>query len=104
MSAKGVGDMTFIDGAMNACGCTKVLADKMTSLQKLGIRGIFQHDNDPKHTAKITQEFLMKKKVQTMTWPSMFSDLKPIEQLWGILKKKGKQHNPFSKEQLKKNL
>ena len=35
----------------NACGYTKILADKMTpSLQKLGSRGIFQHD------AKIMQK------------------------------------------------
>ena len=52
MSAKGVGEMTCLDGTMNTCGYTKILAAKMTpSLWKLGI---FQHDNDPKHTAKIT--------------------------------------------------
>ena len=63
MSAKGVGEMTFIDGTMNASGSTKILADKMTpSLQKLGRRGIFQHDNDPKHNARIVQEFLKKEK------------------------------------------
>uniref|UniRef100_A0AAY5F3R9 Uncharacterized protein n=1 Tax=Electrophorus electricus TaxID=8005 RepID=A0AAY5F3R9_ELEEL len=31
------------------------------------LRGIFQH-NDPKHTAKITQELLKKKKVKTITY------------------------------------
>ena len=37
--------------------------DKMThSLQKLGRRGIFQHDHEPKHTAEMTQDFLKKKK------------------------------------------
>ena len=42
---------------MNACGYTKILTDKMTpSLQKLGRRGIFQHDNEPKHTARIMRE------------------------------------------------
>ena len=36
--------------------------DKMTpSLQNFGRRGIFQHDDDPKHTANITQEFLLNK-------------------------------------------
>ena len=62
MSAKGVGEMTFIDGTMNACGYTQILADKMTpNLQKLGRRGIFQHDDNPEHTAKTTQEFLKQK-------------------------------------------
>uniref|UniRef100_A0A8C9UY38 Uncharacterized protein n=1 Tax=Scleropages formosus TaxID=113540 RepID=A0A8C9UY38_SCLFO len=58
-----VGEMTFIDGTMNACGYTRILADKLTpSLQDLGRRGIFQHDNYPKHTAKTTQALLNKKK------------------------------------------
>ena len=55
--------MRFIDGSMNTCGYAEILADKMTTrLQKLGRRGIFQHDNDPEYTAKIMQEFLKKKK------------------------------------------
>ena len=62
--ANGVAEMTFIDDTMNICRYTKILADKMTpSLQKFGRRGVFQHNNDPKHTAKITQEFLKKKKI-----------------------------------------
>ena len=62
MSAKGVGEMTFIDGTMNACGYIKIMANTMTlSLQKLGRRGIFQHDDNPEHTAKTTQEFLKQK-------------------------------------------
>ena len=32
-SAKGVGEMTFRDGAMNACGYTKILADMMMTFQ-----------------------------------------------------------------------
>ncbi len=48
MSAKGVGEMQFIDGTMNASLYIQTLNEKM----KLGRREIFQHDNDPKHTAK----------------------------------------------------
>src|SRR4029434_7007683 len=41
-----VGEITFNDGTMNVCGYPKILAEKMfPSLQKLGIRGIFQHEN-----------------------------------------------------------
>lgn len=41
----------------------QILNKKMTAiLKKLGRRGIFQHDNDPKHTAKIPKAFLEKKR------------------------------------------
>ena len=63
MRAKGVGEMTSIDGTMNACGYTKILADKMTpSLQELGRRGLFQQGNGPKHTAKSCKGVACKKK------------------------------------------
>ena len=69
MSTRSVGEMTFIDGLMYACGYTKILADKMTpNLQTFGRRRIFQNDNNPKHIAQITQKFLQKKKMKTMTW------------------------------------
>ena len=56
MNAKGVGKIIFIY-TIHVYGYTRILADKMTpTLQKLGRRGIFQHDNDSKHTAKIMRE------------------------------------------------
>ena len=56
------------------------------SLQRLCLRAVFQHDNDPKHPSKTTTALLKKLTVKVVDWPSMFSDLKPIEHLWGILK------------------
>lgn len=48
---------------------TKIPADKMTPIfQKPGRREIFQRDCEPKHTVKITQE-LLKKKKGGGTWP-----------------------------------
>uniref|UniRef100_A0A4W6DJN3 Tc1-like transposase DDE domain-containing protein n=1 Tax=Lates calcarifer TaxID=8187 RepID=A0A4W6DJN3_LATCA len=47
-------------GTVNASLCTQILNEKRTScLKKLGLRGIFQQDNNPKHTAK---DFLDKRK------------------------------------------
>lgn len=50
------------------------------SLKTLGTRGIFQHDNDPKHTAKITQGI----KSDTITWPRMPPDSNLIKHVWDI--------------------
>ena len=55
MSAAGVGDLYFIEENMNSNMYCEILQQSMIpSLQKLGRRAVFQHDNDSKHTPKTT--------------------------------------------------
>ncbi|XDV17607.1 hypothetical protein PO909_023441 [Leuciscus waleckii] len=58
-----------------------------------------RHDNDPKHTARMTTALLRKLKV--MEWPSMSPDLNPFEHLWGILKQKAEKSHVSNSQQLR---
>ncbi len=60
-----------------------------------------QIDDDPKHTAKATQEFLKVMKWNILQWPSHSPDLKPIEHAFHLLKTKLKAAQPTNKQQLK---
>ena len=60
-----------------------------------------QQDNDPKHTANTTKEFIRGKKWKVLDWPSQSLDLNPIEHAFYLLKRRLKGVTPQNKQQLK---
>ncbi len=69
---------------------------------RLGRSFTFQQDNDPKHTAKITKEWLHNNSVTVLEWPSQSPDLNPIEHLWRDLKMAVHQRLPSNLTELER--
>jgi transposase len=63
-----------------------------------------QHDNDPKHRARIVTNWLNQKGVEWFKWPSFSSDLNPIEHIWDKVERRMKKEKPNNETELKQGL
>ncbi len=62
---------------------------------------IFQQDLAPAHTAKGTKSWFNDHGVTVLDWPPNSPDLNPIENLWGIVKRKMRDTRPNNADDLK---
>ncbi len=63
----GTGELQLIEGIINANMYCDILKQSMNpSLRRLGRGALFQHDNDPKHTYKMTTALLKKLRVKVI--------------------------------------
>ncbi len=68
MSAASTGELQFIEGTMNANMYCDILKQSMIpSLQRLGRRAVFQHNNDHNHSSTMTTALLKKLRVKAIS-------------------------------------
>ncbi len=104
MSSAGVGPLCFLKSTVNAAIYQEILEHFMLpSADKLygDANFIFQQDLAPAHTAKGTKSWFNDHGVTVLDWPANSPDLNPIENLWGIVKRKMRDTRPNNADDLK---
>ncbi len=104
MSSAGVGPLCFLKSTVSAAIYQEILehfilpsADKLYGDADL----IFQQDLAPAHTAKGTKSWFNDHGVGVLDWSANSPDLNPIENLWGIVKRKMRDTRPNNADELK---
>ncbi|KAL0146528.1 hypothetical protein M9458_058159 [Cirrhinus mrigala] len=96
MSSAGVGPLSFIKSTVNAAVYQEILQHFMLPANKLFGNDdfIFQQDFAPAHKAKTTSTWFNSHGITVLEWPANSPDLNPIQNLWGIVKRKMREQRP----------
>jgi len=104
ISANGLGKLCVLKGTVNSEVYKSVLDKYMIPASEDLFEGefVFQQDSASCHTSKATLSWLKDNEVQLLPWPVNSPDLNPIENIWGLMKKKLKILAPKDQNELTK--
>ncbi len=97
MSSAGVGPLCFLKINITAPVYQEILSYFMLPSADQLFKDadfIFQLDLAPAHTARSTKSWLNDHGVGVLYWPANSPDLSPIENIWGIVKRKLRNQRP----------
>ncbi len=104
MASAGVGPLCFLKTNVTAPVYQEILKHFMLPSAEQLFKDadlIFQQDLAPAHTAKSTKSWLNDHGVGVLDWPANSPDLNPIDNLWGIVKRKIRNKRPKNADELK---
>lgn len=93
ISASGCGRIHAVEGTMNSEQYVKVIKSKLLpTIQDWTTEEhkewIFMQDGASCHTSRKAKEFLVRSKLELLSWHGNSPDINPIENMWALLKTK----------------
>uniref|UniRef100_A0A914V505 Transposase n=1 Tax=Plectus sambesii TaxID=2011161 RepID=A0A914V505_9BILA len=101
-SAIGTGPIHRIQGIMTAKDYEKIIEEVLKPYPEdvLPLNWIYQQNNDPKHRARIVQQWFMTNQIRVLDWSSQSPDLNPIKNLCSFIQKEVQKHQPRNLDDL----